>query len=56
MAESSRFDFHDLLSMATRIQKHGVPVKPMPVMACTWSRDPGTGRLGCHWVTALPRD
>ncbi|HEY1722612.1 MAG TPA: hypothetical protein VGG27_15315 [Magnetospirillaceae bacterium] len=55
MNETPKFDFRDLMAVAAQIHDQGVPAKHAPHLACEWSRDVGTGRMECHWVTDLPQ-
>lgn len=55
MNERRDFGFRDLMTVAAQIQDQGVPAKHAPHLACEWSRDAGTGRMECHWVTEAPQ-
>lgn len=54
MDDLKRYDFRDLIETATRIHDQGIPARANRPLLCTWSREPDTRRLECHWVTELP--
>jgi hypothetical protein len=55
MTDSVLTDFRALLDVAARFRDQGAPAAKTIQLACAWSRDPGTGRMECHWVTEPPR-
>ncbi len=54
MSEKLILDFPELIDIAARLHRDGVAPKAERGLTCVWGRDPGTGRLESHWVTAPP--
>ena len=54
MGKGLFLEFSELIDVAARFLRDGVAPDAERGLTCVWSRDPGTGRLESHWVTAPP--
>jgi len=54
MTETLTLEIPELIDFASRIVRDGVAPNADRGLTCVWGRDPGTGRLESHWVTAPP--
>jgi hypothetical protein len=51
MKETTIIEERNFIVTIARILGHRPPVESFPQMACVWHRNPGTGRLECHWAS-----